>query len=156
MKKIMLVMVMAMTCHIMFAQSALFKKYDNVKGVSTVYISKALLSMIPYMNIGNKDISRIAGKLDCVQILSCERPSLVSDIKSEAISYFNSGNFKSGGYTSLMKVTDDDGGQTIIYGRSIDKGKSEFILFSCREDEVGIINVTGTITLNDIRQITNK
>lgn len=155
MKKIMLVMVMAMTCHIMFAQSALFKKYDNVKGVSTVYISKALLSMIPDMNIGNKDISRIAGKLDCVQILSCERPSLVSDIKSEAISYFNSGNFKSGGYTSLMKVTDDDG-QTIIYGRSIDKGKSELILFSCREDEVSIINVTGTITLNDIKQITNK
>lgn len=156
MKKIMLVMVMAMTCHIMFAQSALFKKYDNVKGVSTVYISKALLSMIPDMNIGNKDISKIAGKLDCVQILSCERPSLVSDIKSEAISYFNSSHFKSGGYTTLMKLTDDDGGQTIIYGRSVDKGKSEFILFSCREDEVGIINVTGTITLNDIKQITNK
>lgn len=147
----MLVMVMAMTCHIMFAQSALFKKYDNVKGVSTVYISKALLSMAPYMNIGNKDISKIIGKLDCVQTLSCERPSLVPDIKSEAISYF-----KSGGYTNLMKITNDDGEQTIIYGRSIDKGKNEFILFSCMEDEVSIINVTGMITLNDIKQITNK
>lgn len=150
MKKIILVMVMALTCNMMFAQSALFKKYDNVKGVSTVYISKALLSLIPEMHTGNKDISKIAGKLDHVQILSCERPSLVSEIKSEAISYF-----KNGGYTNLMKVS-DDGGQTIIYGKSIDNGKNEFVLFSYMDDEVNIINVMGNVTLNDIKQISVK
>lgn len=150
MKKIILVMVMALTCNMMFAQSALFKKYDNVKGVSTVYISKALLSLIPEMHTGNKDISKIAGKLDHVQILSCERPSLVSEIKSEAISYF-----KNGGYTNLMKVS-DDGGQTIIYGKSLDNGKNEFVLFSYMDDEVNIINVMGKVTLNDIKQISVK
>lgn len=150
MKKIILVMVMALTCNMMFAQSALFKKYDNVKGVSTVYISKALLSLIPEMHTGNKDISKIAGKLDHVQILSCERPSLVSEIKSEAISYF-----KNGGYTNLMKVS-DDGGQTIIYGKSVDNGKNEFVLFSYMDDEVNIINVMGNVTLNDIKQISVK
>lgn len=150
MKKIILVMVMVLTCNMMFAQSALFKKYDNVKGVSTVYISKALLSLIPEMHTGNKDISKIAGKLDHVQILSCERPSLVSEIKSEAISYF-----KNGGYTNLMKVS-DDGGQTIIYGQSLDNGKNEFVLFSYMDDEVNIINVMGKVTLNDIKQISVK
>lgn len=150
MKKIILVMVMALTCNMMFAQSALFKKYDNVKGVSTVYISKALLSLIPEMHTGNKDISKIAGKLDHVQILSCERPSLVSEIESEAISYF-----KNGGYTNLMKVS-DDGGQTIIYGKSLDNGKNEFVLFSYMDDEVNIINVMGKVTLNDIKQISVK
>lgn len=150
MKKIILVMVMVLTCNMMFAQSALFKKYDNVKGVSTVYISKALLSLIPEMHTGNKDISKIAGKLDHVQILSCERPSLVSEIKSEAISYF-----KNGGYTNLMKVS-DDGGQTIIYGKSLDNGKNEFVLFSYMDDEVNIINVMGKVTLNDIKQISVK
>lgn len=141
---------MVLTCNMMFAQSALFKKYDNVKGVSTVYISKALLSLIPEMHTGNKDISKIAGKLDHVQILSCERPSLVSEIKSEAISYF-----KNGGYTNLMKVS-DDGGQTIIYGKSLDNGKNEFGLFSYMDDEVNIINVMGKVTLNDIKQISVK
>lgn len=150
MKKIILVMVMALTCNMMFAQSALFKKYDNVKGVSTVYISKALLSLIPEMHTGNKDISKIAGKLDHVQILSCERPSFVSEIKSEAISYF-----KNGGYTNLMKVS-DDGGQTFIYGKSVDNGKNEFVLFSYMDDEVNIINVMGNVTLNDIKQISVK
>lgn len=150
MKKIILVMVMVLTCNMMFAQSALFKKYDNVKGVSTVYISKALLSLIPEMHTGNKDISKIAGKLDHVQILSCERPSLVSEIKSEAISYF-----KNGGYTNLMKVS-DDGGQTIIYGKSLDNGKNEFVLFSYMDDEVNIINVMGKVILNDIKQISVK
>lgn len=150
MKKIILVMVMVLTCNMMFAQSALFKKYDNVKGVSTVYISKALLSLIPEMHTGNKDISKIAGKLDHVQILSCERPSLVSEIKSEAISYF-----KNGGYTNLMKVS-DDGGQTIIYGKSLDNGKNEFVLFSYMDDEVNIINVMGKVTLNDVKQISVK
>lgn len=151
MKKTILAIVMALTCNTMFAQDALFKKYDNVKGVSTVYISKALLSLIPEMHTGNKDISKIAGKLDHAKILSCELPSLVEEITSETIKYF-----KSGEYTNLMKMNDGDGGQTIIYGKSIDKEKSEFVLFSNMEDEVNIINVMGTITLNDIKQITNK
>ena len=147
MKKWILTIVMVLSSSLVFAQSALFKKYENVQGVSTVYISKALLGMMPKLDVGDKDISRIAGKLDHVQILSCERPSLIPSVKAAAL-----GSFKSGGYANLMTVT-DDGEQTIIYGKSLGKGKSEFVLLSIEKTELNIINVMGNITLNDIKQI---
>lgn len=147
MKKWILTMVMVCWSGLMFAQSALFKKYENVPGVSTIYISKALLGMMPKLDAGDKDFSRIAGKLDRVQILSCERPSLIPGVKAAAI-----GSFKSGGYANLMTVN-DDGEQTLIYGKSLGKGKNEFVLLSVEKTELDIINVMGNITLNDIKQI---
>ena len=147
MRKYILTIVMAFCCSVLFAQSALFKKYENVNGVSTIYISKALLGMMPKLNAGDKDISKIAGKLDHVLVLSCERPSLIPGIKNSALNYF-----KSGGYANLMTIN-DDGEQTIIYGKTLGKRKSEFVLLSIEKSELNIINVMGDITLNDIKQI---
>lgn len=147
MKKWIMTIVMVFCSSLMFAQNALFKKYENVNGVSTIYISKALLSMYPKLNAGDKDISKIASKLDHVQILSCERPSLIPGVKATAL-----GCFKSGGYNNLMTIN-DDGNQTIIYGKALGKGKNEFVLLSIEKSELNIINVMGNITLNDIKQI---
>ena len=41
------------------AQDALFDKYEDTNGVTTVFISKTMLSMIPNVKTGNHDISKI-------------------------------------------------------------------------------------------------
>ncbi len=134
-------------CGICRAQDALFQKYEDVNGVTTVYISKAMLHMMPHINAGNKDISKIASKLDRIQILSCDRPSLITGIKKMAIAIY-----KNGKYEYIMQVK-EAGEQTIIYQKPHGGGKNEFVLLSDEKDELNIINVFGTITLNEIKDI---
>lgn len=71
------------------AQDELFKKYENTKGVETVYISKSLLSMMPNMEMGNVKIGKVAGKMDRIQVLNCEKGSaLIKGISEYAISLY--------------------------------------------------------------------
>lgn len=148
MKKFLAILFVALfSCTMMSAQSALFKKYENVKGVTTVYISKALLGLVPKLEAGDMDISAIASKLDHVQVLTCERPSLVKEIKETAIEQLSKG-----GYNILMTVRDGDE-QTIIYGKSLGKGKNEFVLLEIEKNEINIVNISGSIPLEDIKRI---
>ncbi len=148
MKKFLAILFVALfSCTMMSAQSALFKKYENVKGVTTVYISKALLGLVPKLEAGDMDISAIASKLDHVQVLTCERPSMVKEIKETAIEQLSKG-----GYNNLMTVRDGDE-QTIIYGKSLGKGKNEFVLLEIEKNEINIVNISGSIPLEDIKRI---
>ena len=71
-------------CIMASAQKALFDKYSETDGVSTVYISHKMMRMMGNVKAGNKDISKIASRLDYLQILSCERRSLIPSIKKTA------------------------------------------------------------------------
>lgn len=142
-------MMMAL-CGICRAQDALFQKYEDVDGVTTVYISKAMFRMMPHLNAGNKDISKIAYKLDRLQILDCERPSLIPGIKKMALAIY-----KNGKYEYIMRVN-DDGEHTIIYQKQHAGGKNEFVLLSDEKDELSIINLLGNVTLNEIKGLTDN
>lgn len=148
MKKFLAILFVAfLSCTVMSAQSALFKKYENVKGVSTVYISKALLGLVPKLEAGDMDISAVASKLDHVQVLTCERPSLIKEIKTTAVEILSKG-----GYNNLMTVRDGDE-LTIIYGKQLGKGKNEFVLLEVEKDEITVVNISGSISLEDIKRI---
>lgn len=127
------------------AQDALFKKYGNTRGVETVFISKSMLSMMPTVEVNDKRIS--SKKIDRIQILSCERPSMVRTIKAEAVASFERGH-----YEEMMRMHDGDE-QTIIYCRSLGRGINEFVLMETERDEINIINIQGKITLNDIKHL---
>ena len=64
MKKLFILTLMAFTAMLCNAQDALFRKYDNTKGVTTVYVSKAMFSMMPKIKAGDINISKLAGKMD--------------------------------------------------------------------------------------------
>ena len=77
MKKLVL-MLFAMTAALTVAAqapNALFNKYDEMDNVKSVYISKAMLSMNPHVINGNLVISKVAGKLDAIYIISTYRPN---------------------------------------------------------------------------------
>ena len=126
MKKFLAILFVALlSCIVMSAQSALFKKYENVKGVSTVYISKSLLGLVPKLEAGDMDISAIASKLDHVQVLTCERPSLIKEIKATAMEILSKG-----GYNNLMTV-----------------------LLEVEKNEITVVNISGNISREDIKRI---
>ena len=76
------------------AQKAFFDKYEDTNGVTTIYISKTMLGMIPNVKAGKRDIGKIASKLDYIRILSCEKPSLFSKLLDDARKTYRSGNYE--------------------------------------------------------------
>ena len=145
MKKYILLFLVALTVQTTMAQKALFDKYESSKGVETVFISKAMLSFAGSIGGIDKDIARVANKLDEVRILSCEKPAKARTIVSEARAIYSKG------YTELMRLN-DDGEKVTIYQKPVGK-KHEYVLLSVERDEVDIINLVGTLTLEDLKRI---
>lgn len=132
------------------AQDALFDKYEDTNGVTTIFISKTMLGMIPNVKAGNHDISKIAGKLDQLRILTCEKATLIPRILDDAKK-----TYKSEGYEAIMRMN-DEGEKMTIYQRSLKGGKNEFVLLQEDGSNLNIINVKGAITLKDIQMITGN
>ena len=145
MKKYIFLFLVALTVQTTMAQKALFDKYESSKGVETVFISKAMLSFAGSIGGIDKDIARVANKLDEVRILSCEKPAKARTIVSEARAIYSKG------YTELMRLN-DDGEKVTIYQKPVGK-KHEYVLLSVERDEVDIINLVGTLTLEDLKRI---
>ena len=138
----------AFTC--LSAQEAIFEKYEDTNGVTTIYISKTMLGMIPNVKAGKHDIGKIALKLDYLRILTCEKAALITSLVEDAKKAY-----RSGGYEVIMKMNDGDEKVT-IYQRSMKDGKNDFSLLTEEKDEATIINVKGSITLKDIKDLTGQ
>ena len=145
-KSFLLTLILALTTAAATAQTKLFEKYESVKGVETVFISKTLLSMATGSKMIDQEIGKVARKLDEVRILSCEETALAKKIREEAAAIY-----KAGPYEQLMRIN-DDGEKTIIYARKLDK-KHEYVLFCYEKDEVEIINLVGNLTLDELKRI---
>lgn len=148
MRKILLMLAFALACFHAAAQDQFFKNYANVKGVTTVYISKSMLSLMPKITVGKKQLGQPSKKIDQLSILTCEQPSTAVSIATKAQAYYRRNS-----YEEMMQIN-DDGEKTIIYMKRHPKGRNEFVLLSQASDEMTIINVLGTLSLNDIRQFT--
>lgn len=149
MKRILILMLIVLTAGICRAQEALFSKYNNTKGVETVFISKAMFRLIPNVEAYPNNIGKIASKLDRLQILNCERPSMVKSIADYAAAIY-----KREHYEIVMHLTDGDD-NTTIYMKPRGRGKNEFALIDLEKNEISIINLVGNISLDDIKQITD-
>ena len=147
MKRLILLLFIATACLSGYAQTALFKKYARTRGVETVYISKAMLRHLPSIDVGIDDIGAIASKLDYLQVLSCESPSIARTIAAEAQAIYKRERFE------LVMEAHDDGEAVRIYMKRIDKVRSQFVLLEQEEDEVSIIDIAGRVSLGDIQRI---
>ncbi len=149
MRQIFITALLVLTCTGAKAQRELFDKYEDTKGVTTVFVSKAMLNLAGGLAaLGDKRFGKMTGKMDGIRILNCERKSLIPEIKKAAQSIYNRDQ-----YEEMMRVN-EDGQRVIIYQRPLKGGKNEFALLSVEEDQLNIINISGTITLEDMKQFT--
>lgn len=133
-----------------YAQDSFFDKFADMDGVTSVYISKAMLSMMPDIQTEGVNIGGVASKLDNIQILSCEKPSVIAKLKKET-EFINPKN----GYEELIRIN-DEGEKTTIYLKHDKNGKKEFVLLNNEKEEFTIIIITGNLTLQEIQGIINK
>ena len=73
------------------AQKNLFNKYNDMKGVSSVYISKAMMELNPNLFMKDLYIGKVAEHLNSVQVLSTHdnkvREEMAKDIRSLVLWY---------------------------------------------------------------------
>ena len=107
-----IIAIMATLCSVCsYGQQSFFDKYAEMDGVTSVYITKNMLSLFPkgQTNVNGINIGDIASRLDNIQILSTDEQPIVDKLRKET-SHINTRN----GYEELMRVR-EDGEKTTIY-----------------------------------------
>lgn len=120
-----IIAIMATLCSVCsYGQQSFFDKYAEMDGVTSVYITKSMLSLFPkgQTNVNGVNIGNIGDRLNNIQILSTDEQPIVDKLRKET-SDINTRN----GYEELMRVR-EDGEKTTIYFKDSKKDKKEFVL----------------------------
>ena len=134
-----------------YGQQSFFDKDAEMEGVTSVYITKSMLSLFPkgHTSVNGVNIGNIASRLDNIQILSADEQPIIDKLRKET-SVINTRN----GYEELMRVR-EDGEKITIYFKDGKKDKKEFVLLRDEKDEFTIISIVGDLTLQEIQGIIN-
>ena len=127
----------------LWAQEDIFEKLADRKGVTTVYISKKMFSMMNGYNNGSINLSNIGSKISGLQILSCEDKTVIPEIRKEAA------RIKTDGYEVLMRIK-EEGEHVTIYTKE-GKEENQYILLADEPQEFTIIMLNGKLTLEELQ-----
>lgn len=129
------------------AQNKMFDKFSNEKNISIVYVSKALLNMMPNMDMGGANVKGLAGKLDQIEIYTSENKDAMKMMKSETESMRTNK-----AYEVLMSVKEGDE-NTVFYAQK-DKDKfKDLVMLVSEPNEFTIIRIMGSFTAEDIQKV---
>ena len=131
------------------AQENVFDKYADSKGVSTVYISKKMFSMMKDIQSEDLNLSSVSDKINDMQILTCEDKDTAARLRKD-IAYINPGN----GYEELIRVR-EEGERVTIYVKERKKN-NEYILLVDEPDELVLILINGQLTLEELQRMVNE
>ena len=149
MKRTSIIALLMICCSVFcYGQQSYFDKYADLDGVTSVYITKSMLSLFPKgkANVNGINIGDIASRLDNIQILSADEKSIIDQLRKETSS-INTKN----GYEELLRIREDGTKTTIYFNEK--KKKKEFVLLVDDKDEFTIISIVGDLTLQEIQGI---
>lgn len=128
-----------------------FDKIAEMEGVTSVYVSPKMFSMMKdsNSNTGDINIDKVAKKLTGLQILSSENPDASSLLRKET-AFINPKN----GYEELMRVK-DEGERMFIYMKE-GKETNEYILLVDENKEFTVIILEGKLTVDEVRGVVNQ
>lgn len=133
------------------AQENIFEKYENMKGVTTIYISPKMFGIIKELKAldsSNVKIDQIINKLSSLHILSCENKEVATKLRNETAHIDKDKN-----YEKLMKVKEENE-HISIYMKEGEKN-DEYVLLIDDTDEFTIMIFKGKLTLEDIQKVVN-
>lgn len=152
MKRIYLLAFALLICSLpgMAQLSKVFDKYSDVDDVTSVYISKTMLRMMPDMKTDGMDIAGVASKIDQIRILTTENPTMAAKLQKDATN-----NFKPDGFEELMRV--NEGKQkTGIYMKTGANGINEYVILNMEPTEFTLIQIEGSLKPTDVQQMVKK
>ena len=149
-KGLFIVVTLLMSAVSVQAQGNLFEKLANNKNVNSVYISTAMLSMAPNMDLGKANIKDIVNKLEQLEIYSSESRETSNMMKKELDTFARNRT-----YELLMNVKDAKSTITFYALKNKDKFK-ELIMVTSETDQCFIVRMVGDFTMADIQKVTGK
>ncbi|WP_301754941.1 DUF4252 domain-containing protein [uncultured Muribaculum sp.] len=129
-----------------FAQSKFFEKCEKIKGVTTVYVSKAMLQMAGDANVtDDMNLSAVIKKPNSLELINAESPASVVEL-NKLIKELNIN--QKNGYEIMMSVNDDE--QNVkIYMKKMANNTNEYVILVEESDEVLVVLMNGTLTLDE-------
>ena len=153
MKKTILSILLLMSFTFTFAQKNPFEQFSEMDGVTSVYISKTMLSMIPKnskMNYGGVNVGSFLNKLSSILILTSED----REIAPQMLSLANE-RVKGRDYELLMRVKSDDNDNVNFFMKGKPEDIRELIMIVAGNDgENVVMQFLGNFTLDDIQKMT--
>lgn len=152
MKRILSALLICLIATAASAQSKFFRSCEDIPGVTTVYISKAMLK---FAAAGSKltgcdvNIAALASKLDGIEIVNAEGKTTarLKELAKQLTA--------TTGTESLMRVKDN--GETVnMFLRKLDRDRTEFILLAEQTNEFSVIILSGTMTMEEVIAAVNK
>jgi hypothetical protein len=133
------------------AQTNTFDKLSDHEDISTVFISKSLLKMMPdAANVGGTDIKGLANKLEQMEIYNSKSAAANKLIRTEVDALV-----KSKTYETLMSIKDKKENMNFYVHK--DKGQiKDLIMYVNNPDECTIIRIQGSFTPEDIQSVMNS
>lgn len=131
------------------AQEKLFDKLADHDNISVVYISKALLSMMPeFKDAGGADIGQLADKLEQIEIYTCDDdPKTVHMMHSEMETFS-----KNKTYESLMTIKEKKQNINFLGYKENDRFK-DLVMYINEDQSCTIIRIKGSFTSADIKKV---
>jgi hypothetical protein len=149
MKKILLIILAALFVVPVFGQSKFYTKYAAYEGMTKVYISPSMFSLMGddvQLNVSEDvDISGIIKNLKGLYILSTDNPKYINEMEKDFNDLIRHGQFE-----VLMEV-EETTEKVVIYLQRKDTLISDIYICAREEDEFNIICLTGEMTQEDLK-----
>jgi len=132
------------------AQSKFFDKLAANDNVTAVYISKALLDMVPQLDTGadGPDLKQLANKLDQIEIYSCDDDAkTIAMMRSEIDAFSKNRNLE-----SFMRIK-DKGQKVNFYGVKENSFFKDLIMTVDKDNSTTVIRIEGKFTSKDIENV---
>ena len=144
MKKFIISLIIATIALAASAQSEFFKACEKIPDITTVYISKAMMSLIGSVDLkcDGVDLSGIASKVDNIEIIQGEDKA-AKPVAEKVRSLIKSG------YENLMRIKDEEE-IVALYMRKLSPKKFEYVLTTDEDDESTVIIFTGELTIAEV------
>lgn len=130
--------------------SKLFERYSDTKGVTSVYISKAMLRMMPDIRTNGLEFNDMTEKLNSIRVLTTENTDLANKMGTELDSEIKKDSYE------LLLSANDDGDKADIYLKTESKGINHYLIIARESGELCIVLISGTVTPADIRKMSNR
>lgn len=144
MKKIIIFLIISIAALAAKAET-FFESCEKIPDITTVYVSKAMLSLAGNLNInsGGMDFNDLAAKMDGLWVINAEGKQAAT-VKSLANNAFNDNK-----YGKLMSVRQE--GRTVdIFTKNDGDIIKDCIIKVIEPDEATVVIIKGNFTLQDI------
>ena len=138
-----------------YSQEKLFEKFSDQDNITTISISKALLSMVPSSafsgSMNGVDINSILSKLEQIDIFTSQDNDAKNMIRTEVESNFK----KNKAYESLMTVKDKES-NIAFYAQKKNNKFQSLVMFVDGLNESVLIRLLGEFTAEDIQKLVDS